>query len=118
MNWYNTFADKNKSPKDNLMFLIERDSKNEWGKWADLIQDIASELPTMTKEHWDEIYAHMKTDIDACEGQDGTLINGNYYDWREYTTRRNEILRSFLDYFDDETLKGVFNQIINLAKKS
>lgn len=118
MDWYEKFANKNKSPKENLMFLIERDSKNDWGKWADIIQDIASGLPTMTTEHWNEIYEHMKADIDACEDQDGTLINGTYYDWRQYGMYRNDILRSFLDYFDDETIKGVFNQLINLAKKS
>ena len=112
--------DKNKSAAENLMVLVELNQKNSFGEWANLIQDIASELPTMTEDHWDRIYIRMQSDIDATEGTDGVLLNGQYYDWKEFTTKRNDMIRDYLRYYDDKTLKGVYVELINrlIAKRS
>ena len=112
--------DQSKTAAENLMTLVELNKKNSFGEWANLIQDIACDLPTMTDDHWDLIYNRMQSDVDVTEGTDGVLINGTYYDWKEFTTKRNDMIRDYLGYYDDKTLKGVYVELINrlIAKHS
>lgn len=106
------YYDQTKTAAENLMALVELNTKNNFGEWANLIQDIASEVPSMTDDHWNMIYDRMKADCDATEGQDGILINGSYYDWKQFDTQRNDMIRDYLKYFDDQTLLEVYVGLI------
>lgn len=112
--------DQTKTAAENLMALVELNQKNSFGEWANLIQDIAMDVPSMTEDHWDMIYDRMEADVQDTEGQDGILINGNYYDWRQFETQRNDMIRDYLRYFDDQTLKEVYVELIArlIAKRS
>ena len=71
----------------------------------DLFEDVAS------KAEWREFLRKSNKDAEKTEGSDGMLINGVYFDWKEFHTRRNEIIIAFLGYFNDDQLSRIYKRL-------
>ena len=77
-----------------------------WGSVLNDLQDVAYDV--LTRE---EILAYLEkeeADEEKAGGNDGVLFNGDYYDWREFNTKRNNIISSWLSYFPEESLEKIY----------
>ena len=74
-----------------------------WGKCLNVIQDIAEKV--LPKKEWLSYLKSSWEDAQACKGMDGVLLNGQYFDWRQFETHSREIVLAYLNYFSDEQLQ-------------
>lgn len=69
------------------------------------IQDAAEQV--LSKKRWQEYLEASNSDADKCEGMDGILLNGEYFDWRSFGPQKNNIVRAFLRYFTDSEIEKI-----------
>lgn len=89
---------------------IKNKVKNlDFGKSANYIQGIAWEVcPQSSIKRFARA---MSKDAEDCDGMDGMLLNGDYYDWREFTWNKDAMITSFLGYFTDNELEKIAQAI-------
>ena len=83
--------------------------KKGWGKCLNLIQSIAEYV--LPSDEWERYLAAATQDAKECEGMDGLLLNGQYFDWKEFDYRCGEIVSAYLDYFNDTQLKLIYEHL-------
>ena len=91
--------------KQKIISLLPKSKRDNWGYGANHIQDVAEKV--LTKKEFNAYLKKSNKDVDACEGMDGQLFNGQYFDWRQFETQGVQILSAFLDYFDDVSLMKI-----------
>ena len=87
------------------MILDKLDFRKEWGAIVNQIQDIVCRIFDD-----DELEIYLKrsaADLRSTEGMDGILFNFHYFDWREFDTKKKEIVAAYLEYFTDEQLERI-----------
>jgi len=70
-----------------------------WGKICNQVQDAAEKA--LTDAAWNAYIRKASHDHDQCKGSDFVLLNGQYFDWKEFDIKKTEIVLAFLDYFTD-----------------
>ena len=93
-------------------------SNSSWGKIFNFIQDVAGK--TLTKKEFYRFLELVNEEADLCDGEDGQLVNGRYYDWREFNNKRDDMVNDFLDIFDNvspTTKSKVIDAVINALNK-
>ena len=80
---------------------------DNWGYAANHIQQLAEFA--LSKEDFNKYLIKSNRDMKACDGMDGQLFNGQYFDWREYSYRGPEIINAFLDYFTNDNLHSILS---------
>lgn len=79
------------------MLLEKLNLKYSWGKLCNEIQNVARRvLPT---NEWNDIAQAQDEDANDCYDMDGVLFNGQYFDWKEFETKKLEILKAYLRYY-------------------
>lgn len=88
------------------MEIILAKAKNlDMGQALNLIQDIAERV--LSKKRWEEYLIASSNDANECEGMDGILLNGEYFDWKEFGWNKNSIIKAYLRYFTEEEIKEI-----------
>lgn len=77
--------------------IVKKVKPYDMGYSLNHIQDAAEKV--LTPERWDAYLIASNIDADECEGMDGILINGEYFDWRSFGPKKDNIVRAFLRYF-------------------
>ena len=80
-----------------------------FGKCLNFIQNIAECV--LSKKEWKEYLIASNKDAQACDGMDGILLNGRYFDWRKFDSHCEEIVLAYLDYFNDAQLKLIYERL-------
>lgn len=57
------------------------------------------------------ISAKCQKDFESCDGSDYLLLNGQYFDWKEFGPRYRDIVAAYLDYYTDAQLKLIFKRL-------
>jgi len=84
------------------MKLLEYCDKHfrDWGKAANFLQDLAEQR--LTEQEFEDFLIRANEDVISCDGMDGQLINGFYFDWREFDFKKRDIINAFINYFNEE----------------
>ena len=82
---------------------------SDWGKALNKIQDVAEEV--LTEKEFVEYLHKTHRDNRACDGMDGQLFNGEYFDWKEFGYKQKEIVGAFLKYFSEDQLQKIANAL-------
>lgn len=77
-----------------------------FGVALNVIQDSAE--MNLPKKRFKQFLAASNKDYEACEGQDGILLNGEYFDWKQFTRRKDDIIAAFCRYFSEEELEKIY----------
>lgn len=86
--------------------VVERlDFSQDFGFLLNKIQNIV--LEDFSKEEINDYVIKSSRDAEQTEDLDGILLNGHYFDWREFDTRKREIVSAYLEYFTDEQLERI-----------
>lgn len=80
-----------------------------WGKCLNKIQDVAEKV--LTPQQWNTFLIRSNHDAEECEGSDFLMINGHFWDWREFDYKGGEIVFAFLDYFTEPQLKRILKSL-------
>lgn len=73
-----------------------------WGKICNQVQDAAEKALTDTA--WNTYIRRANHDLKQCEGSDFVLLNGQCFDWKEFDSKKTEIVLAFLEYFSETDL--------------
>ena len=84
-------------------------NQGEFGAMLNYIQDVAEEV--LTEREWDAYLEKANNDTEQCEEQDGILLNGEYFDWRQFKSQRFNIVKAYLRYFNQEQLNKILKAI-------
>ena len=79
------------------MLLEKLNLKYSWGALCNEIQDVAQQV--LTTEEWNVVAQAQDRDANICEDWDGVLFNGQYFDWKEFETKKLDILKAYLRYY-------------------
>lgn len=82
--------------------ILKKVQNLNMGQSLNHIQDIAEHV--LNKRRWRQYLVATGKDAQACDGMDGLLINGEYFDWKEFEYRKDDIVMAFLRYFTDEEI--------------
>lgn len=82
--------------------ILKKVNTTNWGKACNILQDIAFNV--LTKKSLVRYLHNANKDVEECEGLDGVLLNGKYFDWKEYDYNYKAIINAYLDYFTDNEL--------------
>ena len=77
----------------------------DWGRALNKLQDVAEKV--LPKKEFKSYLIKSNADMDKCDGMDGILLNGEYFDWREFTYKQKEIVSAWLRYFDEDQLMKI-----------
>ena len=88
-----------------MEIILTKLKKLNMGKSLNLLQDIAERV--LSKRRWREYLIASSKDAQECEDMDGLLINGEYFDWKEFEFNKNNIIRAYLRYFTEEEVKEI-----------
>ena len=91
--------------KANIVSKLTSIERDNWGKGANRIQDIAEQV--LTSKDFDKYLRASNRDVNACDGCDFVVFNGQYFDWREFEYNSPIILGAFLDYFTNTNLQKI-----------
>ena len=86
--------------------IIQKLGKKDFGEAANKINEIAKKV--IEKKEFARITRNQQKDLDECDGMDGMLLNNEYFDWKEFETRKNDMIRAFLRYFDIFQLQVIY----------
>lgn len=89
--------------------IIQKLGTRTFGKAANKINRVAQEV--LPKEQFHKITDKQNDDINECDGMDGMLLNGEYFDWKEFETRRDDMIKAFLRYFDTQQLQLIADKL-------
>ena len=73
-----------------------------WGEICNQVQDAAEKA--LTDAAWNTYIRKANHDLEQCEGSDFVLMNGQYFDWKEFDSKKTEIVLAFLEYFSGTDL--------------
>ena len=93
--------------KMNIVKLL--DCSNGWGKACNQIQDAAYEV--LTTAQWNSIILRQGRDLTECDGSDFLIMNGQFFDWKEFKTKETDIILAYLSYFTEPQLEKIFNYL-------
>lgn len=82
--------------------LFKLNFERDFGEILNHLQDVAEKA--LTKR---EFYKYLRAscaDMGKCDGMDGILINGHYFDWKEFKYKKVEIVTAWLNYFNEKQL--------------
>jgi len=96
-----------KSLEEQILELVDR--SEGWGKALNQIQDAAD--VTMTTAQWNAFAAKQEEDFNACEGSDFLVLNGHYFDWKEFKIKEAEIILAYLTYFTENQLVKIVDYL-------
>ena len=89
--------------------IIQKVKPLDMGHALNHIQDAAEQV--LSESHWMRYLRASNRDYNACEGMDGILLNGEYFDWKVFETQKDDIVRAFLRYFDDSDIALIANAL-------
>ena len=96
--------------KEQITDKFKKELNNgEWGVVLNELQDKAEDA--LSKKEFNTYLIKSSKDLDKCEGMDGILLNGHYFDWREFQFKAKEIVHAWLDYFDPHQLELIYNSL-------
>ena len=87
------------------MTIYSKVKKLSMGEALNLIQDVAESV--LSKKRWKQYLTASNKDADECDGMDGMLLNGEYFDWREFNWNKNAIINAFLRYFTEDEINKI-----------
>ena len=76
---------------------------SNWGDACNVIQDVADKH--LSTKAWNAYIIQAAKDMAECEESDFLVMNGKYWDWKEFGPCATEIVNTFLDYFGDADLE-------------
>ena len=79
------------------------------GQALDFIQSIAEHV--LSKRRWRQYLIASSQDAEECDGMDGILLNGEYFDWKEFEWNKNKIILAYLRYFTEEEIRNISLQM-------
>lgn len=83
--------------------------KQNFGYTLNHLQDVAEKVLSEKEFH---IYlVKSSKDASECDGMDGILLNGKYFDWRTFSFKQREIVSAWLDYFTNQQLEKIANAL-------
>ena len=93
--------------KDTVELIIDKvkNYSTKWGAILNHIQDVASKKLTIME--WATYMQKANEDKDKTKDQDGVLFNGEYFDFHEFTSKRLDIVRAYLRYFNERQLQQI-----------
>lgn len=91
--------------KENIILKLNQFELDNWGYGANHLQELAES--SLSKKDFNKYLIKSNRDMNACDGQDGVLFNGQYFDWREFSFKGPQIINAFLDYFTDDNLHSI-----------
>ena len=89
--------------------IVKKVRPYDMGYSLNHIQDVAEQV--LTPKRWTEYLIASNADANECEGMDGILINGEYFDWKEFGPHKERIVRAYLRYFTDDELVLIANAL-------
>ena len=92
-----------------IVILNKVNLKQNFGYTLNKLQDIAEQV--LSKKEFRTYLVKSSLDADMCEGMDGILLNGQYFDWRTFEFKQREIVSAWLNYFDEEQLMKIANSL-------
>lgn len=93
--------------KYEIIELLDR--SDGWGKACNQIQDAAFEV--LTDSEWDAFAIRQERDYQNCEGSDYLIMNGQYFDWRQFKTKETDIILAYLSYFTEPQLEKILKYL-------
>ena len=85
-----------------VSIIKKLDTSKPWGKLCNQIQDVAYDH--LSAKAWNSYIEKAARDSEECDGSDFLVMNGRYWDWKEFDTKTVEIVTAFLDYFNASAL--------------
>lgn len=85
--------------------ILKKTKKLNMGQALNAIQDTAEKV--LSKNRWQQYLVDSNADAEECDGMDGILLNGEYFDWREYGWNKNNIIKAYLRYFTENEIKQI-----------
>ena len=89
--------------------IIQKIGTRTFGKAANRINRVAQKV--LPKAQFQRIVVKQNKDVKECDGMDGMLLNNEYFDWKEFETRRDDMTRAFLRYFDTQQLQLIADNL-------
>lgn len=89
--------------------IISKMHTKTFGEAANEINDTAERV--LSKAQFRKVLIKQNQDADDCEGMDGMFLNGEYFDWKQFEPRKDDMLRAFLRYFDTPQLELIANNL-------
>lgn len=89
--------------------LTKVNLSDSFGKTLNKIQRVA--MKTLSKKSVNRFLKVSANDAAECDGMDGILFNGQYFDWRLFNIKKKEIILAFLDYFNEEELDIIYSNL-------
>lgn len=90
-----------------IFYLLDRSCG--WGHACNQIQNAA--FHTLPLSEWNGVALRQEKDIQDCEGSDYLIMNGQYFDWKEFEIKEVAIIMAYLSYFTDLQLKKILNYL-------
>lgn len=100
--------------QEKIISLLDR-SKG-WGKACNQIQDAAFE--TFSAIQWNTFAARQEKDFNKCGGSDFLIMNGRYFDWKEFESKETEIILAYLSYFTDSQLEKIYKYLYSKKEQT
>ena len=47
-------------------------------------------------------------DANMCDGMDGMLLNGEYFDWKEFDWNKESMIKAYLRYFNENEIELIY----------
>ena len=91
--------------KQEIISKLTPFEQDNWGYAANRIQDIAEKV--LSKKEFRSYLIESNKDMEECDGMDGQLFNGQYFDWKVFETQSQNIINAFLDYFSENQLAKI-----------
>jgi hypothetical protein len=94
---------------DKRKILEKVDMSEEFGVILNTIQDVAYDnLPAKSVNRF---LTASYADAEECDGCDYILLNGQVFDWKEFSSRKKEIVLAYLDYFTSREIETIYNNL-------
>lgn len=77
----------------------------DWGRVLNILQTIAEKV--LSENEFSRYVNKSVADAGRCVGMDGILINGHYFDWKDFNKKSEDIVLAWLDYFTPSQVKRI-----------
>ena len=88
-----------------MLEILKKVEKLDLGHALNHIQNTAEKV--LSKRRWYQYLVASSKDAQECDGMDYLLINGQYFDWKEFGWNKNAIVMAFLEYFTNDEIKQI-----------
>lgn len=92
-----------------IVILNKVSNNKSFGFTLNHLQDVAEQV--LSKKEFHTYLVKSSLDANMCEGMDGILLNGQYFDWRTFDFKQREIVSAWLDYFGEDQLMKIANAL-------